>query len=137
MADQVRAGLVTLARCPPGSCSSSRRQWRWPSSRPPWSGLWSSSTDGSNAADSEAEQSGQRPAVVGGVPKDQFRALGAFEVEVGVVVPRETDSTMDLDVLGCAQEIGLRTVGLGDVAPLRQLLVVLGRGPTRGTRTGA
>jgi hypothetical protein len=41
------------------------------------------------------------------VTEQQFTRLGTLEVQVRRVFPRETDTTVNLDVLGCSVEICL------------------------------
>src|SRR4051812_38667351 len=80
---------------------------------------------------SDADALGEQLAVVRGVAEQDLRALGALEVQVRVVLPREADATVDLDVLRGGVEVRVRAVGLGERRHHRQLVVVLGRGPRR------
>jgi len=50
---------------------------------------------------------GEQFAVVGGVTEQQLRALGPLEVEVGRMLPGETNTPVDLDVLCSRVEVGL------------------------------
>ncbi len=45
--------------------------------------------------------------MVSRVTEQQFTRLGTLEVQVRRVLPGETDTTVNLDVLGCSVEICL------------------------------
>jgi hypothetical protein len=45
--------------------------------------------------------------MVSRVTEQQFARLGSLEVQVRRVFPRETDTTVNLNVLGCSVEIRL------------------------------
>ena len=59
------------------------------------------------ARKSDTEQLSQNLAVVSRVTEQQFAALSPLEVEVRVVLPRETNTTVDLNVLTGTVEVGL------------------------------
>ena len=67
-------------------------------------------------------------------PRRISERLGALEVQVRVVLPREADATVDLDVLGRGVEVRVGAVRLRQRGDHRQLVVVLGRGPRRVVR---
>src|SRR5438132_1086455 len=67
--------------------------------------------------------------VVRRVAEVDLRRLRTAEVQVRVVLPREADAAVDLDVLGGAVEVRVRAVRLGERRGQRQLLGVLGRRP--------
>src|SRR5262249_20684577 len=75
-------------------------------------------------------------AVVRRVAEEDLRALRALEVEVRVVLPREADAAVDLDVLGRGVEVRLRAVRLREGRNDRKLVVVLRCGPRRVVRGG-
>jgi hypothetical protein len=54
-----------------------------------------------------AQALSQKFAVVGGVTEEQFGTLRSLEVEVGVMLPREANATVDLNVLCGAVKVGL------------------------------
>src|SRR3954453_15183086 len=62
--------------------------------------------------ESNADALGEQLAVVARVAEQQLGALGPLEVQVGRVLPREPDATVDLDVLGGGVEVGVGAVGL-------------------------
>src|ERR1700691_2564777 len=84
----------------------------------------------------DAQELRQQFAVVGRVAQEELRPLGALEVEVRVVLPREADAAVDLDVLRRAVEVGLGAEGLGEARGDRQLLVALLGGPGSVVRSG-
>jgi hypothetical protein len=43
--------------------------------------------------------------VIGGISEEESRRSSPFEVQVGIVVPSEADTAMDLDILGGRVEI--------------------------------
>jgi hypothetical protein len=57
---------------------------------------------------------------MGGTAEHQLVGLGALEVEVRVVLPRETDAAVDLDVLAVGAEVSLGAIGLGQASDSRR-----------------
>src|SRR5438067_6219095 len=92
--------------------------------------------EGYAASDSDAL--GEELPVVRRVAEEELGGLGPLEVEVGVVLPREADAAMDLDVLGGGVEVGVRAVRLGQAGHCGELVVQLSGGPARvvGGRLG-
>src|SRR4051794_334092 len=78
----------------------------------------------------DADALREQLAVVGGVAEEELGRLGPLEVQVRGVLPREPDTTVDLDVLGGGVEVRLRAVRLGQRRDRRQLVVELRRAPT-------
>ncbi len=78
---------------------------------------------------SDPDALGQQLPVVGRVAKQQLGTLGPLEVQVGGVLPREANATVDLDVLSGGVEVGLGAVRLGQRRHRRQLVVQLGGAP--------
>ena len=74
--------------------------------------------------------------MVGGVAQEQLRALGALEVQVRVVLPREADATVDLNVLRGAVEERLGAEGFGERRGDGQLVIELLSGPGGVVRGG-
>src|ERR1019366_1946161 len=91
---------------------------------PLWSCSWAST-------ELDAQALSQKFAVVGGVAEEQPRTLRALEVEVRVVFPRESDATMNLNVLRRAVEVRLGTERLRQARGDREFVVALLRGPGR------
>lgn len=67
--------------------------------------------------------------MVSRVTEQQFARLGALEVQVRRVFPGETDTTVNLDVLGCSVEVRLRAIRLGQRSHRGELVVHLARTP--------
>src|SRR5680860_976453 len=84
----------------------------------------------SSAASDVYKRQSQDTAVVGRIAEQQFTALGALEVQMGVVLPREPDAAVNLNILGRRGEVGLGTIRLGQRGHHSQLVVVLGGSPS-------
>src|SRR6266540_2531147 len=61
---------------------------------------------------SDADPLCEQLAVVRGVAEEDLGALGPLEIQVRVVLPREADAAVDLDVLGGGVEVRVGAVGL-------------------------
>ena len=62
---------------------------------------------------SDTDALGQQLAMIRRVTEQQLGTLGPFEVEVGRVLPREADTSMDLNVFSRGVEVGLGAIRLG------------------------
>src|SRR5712692_4672698 len=78
---------------------------------------------------SDADALRDQLSVVRRVTEEDLGTLGSLEVEVRVVLPREADAAVDLDVLGGGLEVRVGAVRLGETRHHRQLLVVLSGRP--------
>src|SRR5579863_1857572 len=75
-------------------------------------------------------------AIISRVAECEFRRLGAFEIQMQVVIPGETDAAVKLGTLGRAPPIGVGGGGLGDGGGDRRVGDIVTHGPrgivTRG-----
>ncbi len=79
--------------------------------------------------ESDPDALGKKLAVVGGVAEEELRGLGPLKLEMGGVQPRESDPTVDLDVLGGGVEVRVGAVRFGQARDDGDLVGALGRDP--------
>src|SRR5207249_5611321 len=86
---------------PVGGPPARPRPRRWRTPPPPSAPRRPRSRAAEASADRlDPDSLGEQLAVVCGVAQEELGRLGPLEVQVGVVLPREADATVDLDVLG-------------------------------------
>src|SRR5207237_4570596 len=83
---------------------------------------------------SDADALSQELSVIGGIAEQQLGRLRTLEVEMCVMLPREADPAVDLDVLGGGVEVSVGAVGLGQTGDDRELIVELSGSPSRVVR---
>src|SRR5579864_5481715 len=83
-------------------------------SRPSARAEWLDSIDRMRRAILYANPLRQQLPMVRRISKKQLTRLGALEIQVGVVIPGEADTTVDLNILGSCKEVRIRAGCFGE-----------------------